>query len=289
MRTKDRLFYLTICILSTVVTSCLKKNNSESHLVQSETIKFDSIQVEKKAHLFDNENKPACKIEIDFIYPEDYSDSVVLKTIQGIFNTKTFGAGYGSLSPQEAVDNYISQYVTDYKEIEKDYEEQLKLFNLKDGPEIPIYSYQKTVGTSIPFSNENIISFIANSWEYTGGAHGAGITNANVIDVKTGKLLEEKDIFNDNTQGDITNLILKKLAENYEVSSPKDLVSAGFFNVEDIHPNNNFMADDKGITYIYNQYEIAPYSMGVIEVFLPYEEIGSFIKKDSPLIPFFNQ
>ena len=39
--------------------------------------------------------------------------------------------------------------------------------------------------------------------------------------------------------------------------------------------------NDKGVHYVYNQYEIAPYSMGPIEITIPFEEVLSIIIPES--------
>ncbi len=64
------------------------------------------------------------------------------------------------------------------------------------------------------------------------------------------------------------------------VDVPDSLLMKGFFTIEDIVPNNNFWLDEIGIHYSYNQYEIAPYSMGVIDVTVPYSDISDILLPD---------
>ena len=47
----------------------------------------------------------------------------------------------------------------------------------------------------------------------------------------------------------------------------------------EIKPNGNFTVSEQGVTYIYNQYEIAPYSMGAIHVSVPWDEIRDLIRE----------
>ena len=65
--------------------------------------------------------------------------------------------------------------------------------------------------------------------------------------------------------------------------NPKDLENIGFFSVEEIFPNGNFLVDEDGITYTFNEYEIAAYVVRETNVFLPYAEILYLLKKDSPI------
>ena len=43
--------------------------------------------------------------------------------------------------------------------------------------------------------------------------------------------------------------------------------------VDEVNPNNNFFFTAEGMVYLYNQYEIAPYAAGQIEICLPYEKV----------------
>ena len=67
------------------------------------------------------------------------------------------------------------------------------------------------------------------------------------------------------------------------MENPKDLENIGFFSVEEIFPNGNFLVDEDGITYTFNEYEIAAYVVRETNVFLPYAEILYLLKKDSPI------
>ena len=62
-----------------------------------------------------------------------------------------------------------------------------------------------------------------------------------------------------------------------QVNEPNSLLEKGFFTIEDIVPNNNFFLDEEGIHYAYNQYEIAPYAMGVISVTVPYTDLEDIL------------
>lgn len=48
--------------------------------------------------------------------------------------------------------------------------------------------------------------------------------------------------------------------------------------VDTIRPNDNFIITDDGLTFVYNQYEIACYAVDTIMCFVPLAEFHSFIK-----------
>ena len=66
-------------------------------------------------------------------------------------------------------------------------------------------------------------------------------------------------------------------------SETSPMENIGFFSVEEIFPNGNFLVDGDGITYTFNEYEIAAYVVRETNVFLPYAEIQYLLKKESPI------
>ena len=74
-----------------------------------------------------------------------------------------------------------------------------------------------------------------------------------------------------------------------EVENAKELENIGYFSIEEIFPNGNFLIDEKGITYTFNEYEIAAYVVGPTHVCIPFEEISYLLKGDSPISKFITQ
>src|SRR5699024_5762817 len=74
----------------------------------------------------------------------------------------------------------------------------------------------------------------------------------------------------------ISALLEKKFREDYEVEEGKSLTEFGLFENK-IKPNNNFYFDDWGMTFVYNQYEIGPYALGIIALFIPWEKLQPYL------------
>ena len=81
----------------------------------------------------------------------------------------------------------------------------------------------------------------------------------------------------------LTPIILEKLATMNGLKSPNQLEENGFFDISSIKPSNNFIINEKGITYIYNPYEIAAYYIGISKVFIPYGDITFILSPNSIL------
>ena len=117
-----------------------------------------------------------------------------------------------------------------------------------------------------------------NVYEYTGGAHGNRYLLIQNYDLETGDMVNEQDLFIDDYYEPLKTLLLNALiAQTDNAESKRDLRRMGY-SVADVVPNENFYVTQEGITYVYNPYEIAPYAMGCIEIFLPWETVRPLIR-----------
>jgi hypothetical protein len=214
------------------------------------------------------------------LYPVKYKDETVLRKIREYFILSFFGEDKTMLQPHEAVDKYIEEYISSYKELESDFEKEIKTTGHKPKAE-SWYSYYEASFNEIIYNKRDLLSYSVSIEYYTGGTHGGYGYNNFVLDLKTGNRLKEQDIFIPEYQDELSKIIVKALMAQNEVSKTHDLESIGFFNVEEIYPNNNFSIDEEGITYTFNEYEIAPYTIGRTDVFLNFDSVKHLINPES--------
>ncbi len=268
---------VALFLISIFVSGC----NTGTKKTADNDIKFDSISVDKTYHLLENPENPNCNLQINFTFPVKYDNKDILKKIQKQFVSSYFGDNYDALSPEEATAKYTQDYLDSYKELEEEYKDEVA-----KSDETPVgawFGYYEMSSNDIAYNQNGILSYTVNFDNYTGGAHGAHSFSNNVIDLKTGDLIKEEDIFIDNYKDDLAKILVDRIAKQNNVDNPKELENVGFFSVEEIFPNGNFLIDDYGITYTFNEYEIAAYVVGATNVHLPYEEIQYLLKKDSPI------
>ncbi len=254
------------------------KNTREA---KENNIKFDSITVDKTYHLLEQPANPNCNLQIKFIYPVSYANKDVLEAIRKQFVSAYFGELYENLAPEEAVKQYTDHYIEDYKSLEDDYKEEISKSN--DAPIASWFSYYEMSSNEILYNKNNILSYAVSYEGYTGGAHGAHSRLNYVLDLKTGNVITEEDIFIEDFHDAVAQMLVDKIAGQNQVANPKELENIGFFSIDEIFPNGNFVVDDTGITYYFNEYEIAAYVVGITHVHLPYSEIGGLLRKDSPI------
>ena len=268
--------YVSVVLITflTLSVSCKKKTKSSDNEVVFETIQENNTQsVDYK------KSKLNCNLHIAFTYPVSYQNEARLNDLQRLFIEKVFPPRYADFSPQEAVKNFSAQYFQDFQSIKfGDYFEDDYVLEDESG-----FIYELKLENEILYNRHNFISFVVKNVIYEGGAHGSNSIYGYVIDLDTGKFIKEEDFAGKNYKRNLSSLIVQKIAVAKGLSDVSQLESIGYNAIEDILPNDNFTIDDKGITYYFNEYEIAAYFVGTTEVFISHDELKSYITNDNPI------
>lgn len=132
--------------------------------------------------------------------------------------------------------------------------------------------------TFLDESFEQFVQVKRNSYMFTGGAHGNSYVSNNLFSKETGEQLNLKDFISDVPK--LTKIAEKYFRQTVEIKATDDLEEAGFWFTKGFELNGNFYFENNKMIFVYNQYEIGPYSMGIIFVEIPVREIKSLIKLD---------
>jgi hypothetical protein len=271
-------FILTIFLfLTNVLSSC---GNKEKNFSEND-IEFRNYQIDTTYHLFGDTTKAAIEINLEMDYPIQYKDNKTLTFIQQ-FVLKSVIPGTSAVQgdPMVNMRDFVQLKITEYKSNE----ESFKYGRLPaDSDSSPTFEYQYLTKEETVFNKENIFCFSSTNYGFTGGAHGLQTIQYTCANLEKNEVITLEDLFTDDYENVLTPIILEKLAENNDLKSPNDLESNGFFDITEIKPNNNFYIDEKGITFVYNPYDIAAYVMGTSNVFIPYGDITFIIAPDSPI------
>lgn len=245
-------------------------------------IKFDTIHSVRNYHLDNDSTQPSCNLKISFVYPSEYKDPTVLKSLQDIFTSCYFDESYAGLSPENAIKKYEDYYVERYKE-------DARIFSRDnyehDGSET-YSSYYEIDSNVITFNKGGILSFQTNQTNYKGGADSYELIRNYSIDIKNAKLIMEDDLFNEGYDKVFNTIFRDYLLQTHKVKTVYDLENLGYFGIEEMTPNGNFMLDDKGITYIFNKGEYSGYKVNPIKISINYKDIKPLIKEESVVSKF---
>jgi hypothetical protein len=119
------------------------------------------------------------------------------------------------------------------------------------------------------YVSKNLLVFSADSYSFSGGAHGNYGTGHYVIDMRNEKLLALQDIITDTAE--LSILLEKNFRRMYKVPANQSLVDYGLFTNQ-ISPNENFFLTQKCLGFTFNPYEIGPYAAGQIIIYIPLKE-----------------
>ncbi len=261
-----RLALLLLFPLSLAIAmGCDRKKGAEAELLA-----FDSAHLEQYIPLRTDTDRPALQVIIKYVYPSED------KVLTEIFNGLLFGDSLmDAPSPVDAMEGFVRVLGEDYRS--NNAEASLQ------GLPADLLDYVYKIENTIAYCDTGMVATRINIYTYEGGAHPENTVRfANVLR-SSGKVLEERDIFKGDYTERLSALIVEQLVRDFGKSSPSELDAIGFFNAEEIQPNGNFMADDKGLTYCFNEYQIAAYARGAVYVRLGYDVLAPLLRDDSPL------
>jgi len=241
--------------------------------------------VEEQAHLQDDTVSPACKITIDYSYlaESDAADSIAQR-INRTIQAHVWGKEYIRMNPEVAVDSFKNTYIDNYrKDVNEFYQEDIKNGTPKD--ELPTwYNYEDGLTTHFREGKEGILNFIAETFEYTGGAHPNSWNKWMNFEKNTGKLLALKDVFMAGSEKPMSDMLLEELItematrlEDSSITSLEGLQNAGILNSTNMYVPDNFLLEKEKVSFLYNKYDIAPYAVGVITLSLPYTSVEKYM------------
>ena len=247
-------------------------------------VTFDTIRMMNVYHLDGDSTKPSCSLKIKYIAPVKFTDENILHRMQRELNVAVFEDELlGLVSPEEAAKKFTLNYIQNYKE-----EAKTRFPDWAESHETEDYfSFYKTIETTILYNNSDLLSYQISSMDYKGGANSYTAYKNVVVDMETGKLLTEEDIFEPGYEKALNKIIIDKILAQNKAKKPEDLLEYGYWGIEDLTSNGNFSVDNKELTYIFSQGEYSAPSLGEIRIVIPYREIYPILKSKSPISVFF--
>lgn len=132
--------------------------------------------------------------------------------------------------------------------------------------------------------NAGLVSIYYDQYEYTGGAHGGTARFSDTYYLPEGRFLRLRDLFRPRVP--YRKLLLSEITRQIEQS----LGRGGAFYYDNYRRGvkkhfspAQFYLRPKGLSLYYQQYTIAPYSMGLPTFFIPYERLENLLRFDLTL------
>jgi len=255
---KNLLFTITLTVLA---VSC-NKTTAE----KTENLKKDSVEIKKDS----------LQISVDSLIVEDsarYSKTFSaeyrqkLLTFKGLKKQVLDSLYFGELLLKEQPMQNFSK-----ENIQKRMTENMKNYFSESGTEDEYINrefeqtWDQYSDMKILSHTENYLTVNYNGYGFSGGAHGYGYDLNKTVDLKNQSIVHLSDIV-DGSKVKWQPVLLKHVEKEI------------LFD-ENITANSNFYFDKNSITFVYNQYEIGPYAVGIIEIKVPFSEIKQALKPE---------
>lgn len=244
--------------------------NPKTHKIEGSWMSFDGSQT------------------LSFSLEEDYSNQAIQADI--IFNDLVY-------DETEARNHYVKFKNHPLATQLNDFTQKKIIGNMEDKIEnfLKLYKEQKLMGGMIDAFEMSSIVYIRHNEHgllglehrtrsYTGGPHGDYYNYYYNFDLSTGQKVTLSDILVAGYEPDLSKIAEHILRVNFGIRDDQSLAEFGF-----TLPNGKFTLSDnfyikrEGMGFFYNIYEIAPYAVGSVEVFIPMAKLKNLIKKDGLL------
>lgn len=265
----------TLLIIS--ILSLLTFNSCTQKSVKTEEKNFT-----KRYFIASDTTKGSLNIDIHVEIPVAYAEKNILDSIRATVIKNLFGEKFVSHSNDSIIKLFINAIESDYKANNE------PLLNELDTASSYSFNNDHNIEGFSLLNDKYIYSYGIDRYVYMGGAHGLSNRTYFNFNLKTGKVITEKDLFTDNSRAALSGLIKMRIVEEsketYEAGTPpiRNLEDTDFWT-DSIKPNGNFYITDESINYVFNPYEIAPYYIGQTEVSLAFDRIKKFLKPNNPI------
>jgi hypothetical protein len=158
-------------------------------------------------------------------------------------------------------EQFIARYQTAFEE------------DKKEVKETPSFGISHSMWTDFIAQKEKLATFAISYYDYEGGAHGIESNRYFTIDLTTRHILTLNDLFNEKDLPKVKTLLWEQYNNSNKEYEP--VIGADSFNL-----SNNIYLDSRGVHFIYDVYEIAPYAAGEQDLLLYFGQLEELFKAE---------
>lgn len=230
------------------------------------SVNLNTIEQNLLFYFEDDPQKPKAELALALLFPNYSIDQAVFhQLLQKIYH---FMGYRGEVSDKA---NVISDISNKYKQ---QFQNALSAIALDSFPDS--FNWYKSIRMDVINNEAGLLCLQFDTYAKSGNRDGSRVRKYLVFDLNQNKVLGLADLLNEADLPILNTIIEKKIREQYRLKEEQPLSSFGFFN-DSIAATKNFYLHPGGIGFYYNVYEIAPFSNGATDVFLPWITISDQI------------
>ena len=246
---------------------------------QTQEMETEILDFSKKFYLSEDTTLGGLSFQAETEIPVKFHNKEVLENVRKQIIATIFGEVFNNFPTDSILPKYANNLFLDYKRSNETY-----LANNAEIKESPlILENEIQIQGVAMYLDDRILSYSYERYAFMGGPHGNSSRLLYNFDLTNSHLIKESDLFIADYTESLTRLIKQQIVEdNAEMESVADLNDFHFFE-DQIKPNNNFYITAEGIVYVYNPYDIAPYSTGQTVVLLTFEKLRPILKPENQI------
>jgi hypothetical protein len=198
-----------------------------------------------------------------------YENVLVLTVENHYFTVRLAGGG----PVETAINSRIQMQVDDLNTYASTtlYENAVETYQYSKEEGFPFNAFEAGLYYSVTFNQDCFLSMYRDQFEYTGGAHPNTLRYSDTWNLRTGMLVPLSSFFapGSNYQQLILGLILAQADKN-QAENPVYFEDYRKLIVQQFNPQSFFLSPC-GLVIYYQQYDIAPYYVGIVEFTIPYK------------------
>jgi len=210
---------------------------------------------------------PAANIQLGILLPSESANPLIFDSIRELLLMKFSGKPLRISDPVRVMDGIKQVYFDNYlASNEGIYTEEMSA----------TFNWQSMIFMHVLMNSAHLLTLYTDHYAFTGGAHGLQTRQYTVFSLWSGKEVVFKYLFGENNTSALSEIITRKIRGMKGIGDMQSLKDAGFFT-DEIQPSDNFYVTRDGIGFYYNQYDIASYAMGPVDVFIPFAELNKVL------------
>ena len=139
-----------------------------------------------------------------------------------------------------------------------------------------VFAIDYKISLDFEGQRQNILSFVKETYIFSGGAHGMYWTNYINIDSNTKSVIKLSTLFTDENMKKAENSLWDQYRFSYGENSGNDTFTVR----KDFFVSESFYFTNDGIVFVYPPYALGPYAQGQMTLALNWSELDGLINPD---------
>jgi len=233
------------------------------------SVQFNVYYLQQSVSLVKKPKSPAGFLQMALLSPMESGNPVLSDSLRGIMLKSFNNSAYKGNNPDTILNRNFRVFKRDYMEGNEDLYSQM--------PDAGSLNWELLRFMHVVRNENYMLSFYILNYAFTGGAHGLETLDYRNVDLRQGRLLKLDDILAEGKKQELSGLLTRKLKMMNHIPEAQTLTENHYF-VDEIRPNDNFYLTGSGIGFVFNHYDIAPYSFGATDIFLTADEVKDLIR-----------